>query len=136
MHPIAWGIFVVVLIILFSFGALHVYHAALDQAFNLIKDFDKAAKIVLGVSGLVASFFLVYRSVTITRQTNEVIKQGERTERQLNKTERQLAETEQSNLTKMLTDAAKLLSSENRMEKYTGLAIVRTIGMKKDCIFP
>lgn len=141
IEPHLKGFFVVVLLIVFCFFALLIYRT-IDLTFNPIKDFDKAAKIVLGVSGLIATFFLVYKSVILNRQVNEMIRQGERTERQLVNTaeqielsRKQLQETQVNNLAKLLVDAASMIESKKQSDIKAGLAIFHKIGTTENSPF-
>lgn len=141
-HPKCWGIVTVVAIIVLSFFALLFYKIVIDPIFNIKTNFDIAAKIVVGVSGLIASFFLVYRSVLNAQQTNEQTKQGERTERQLKITAEQielsrtqLQETKINNLAKLLVDAASLVSREKTSDIKTGLTILNYIGNAENSPF-
>lgn len=153
--PVWIGLIVVVLLIVCCFLALLLYRT-IEPTFNLIKDFDKAAKIVVGVSGLFATFFLVHRSVILNHQVNEMIRQGGRTEKQLQlasdqgeRTERQLVntavqielsrkqlqETQVNNLAKLLVDAASMIESEKQSDIKAGLAILHKIGTTENSPF-
>lgn len=153
--PVWIGLIVVVLLIVCCFLALLLYRT-IEPTFNLIKDFDKAAKIVLGVSGLFATFFLVHRSVILNHQVNEMIRQGGRTEKQLQlasdqgeRTERQLIntaeqielsrkqlqETQVNNLAKLLVDAASMIESKKQSDIKAGLAILHKIGTTENSPF-
>lgn len=153
--PVWIGLIVVVLLIVCCFLALLLYRT-IEPTFNLIKDFDKAAKIVLGVSGLFATFFLVHRSVILNHQVNEMIRQGGRTEKQLQlasdqgeRTERQLVntteqielsrkqlqETQVNNLAKLLVDAASMIESDKQSDIKAGLAILHKIGTTENSPF-